>query len=116
MALTAIRAPVGVDPDLAAPAYEVIVRPVATHEQIERLQRWIDLEAEHPLPPHASRAMRRVWLALLAAPEPLSSRDLAGVLQRHRGNIDRALTRLRDDGLVHSDRGFHEARPKNCRR
>ena len=116
MALATIQAPVGIDPALATPAYEVIVRPLAPEADIERLQRWADLEAKHPLPRHASTAMRRVWLALLDADEPRTSRELALTLGRHRGNIDRALTRLRDAGLVRTDRSFHEALPENCRR
>ena len=58
-----------------------------------------------------------MWLALLDAHEPVTSRELAAMLNRHRGNIDRALTPLREAGLVRrTARGLHQAVPENCRR
>ena len=121
MALPATLQPlVGIDPALAEPTYEVILRPIASEADLERLQRWAELEQRYPPPPRSRPTTRRVWLALLDSDQPLTSQDLAAMLGRHRGNIDRALTPLKDAGLVRAvpdlPRGYHEAVPKNCRR
>ena len=117
MAQPTLQRPVGVDPALAEPTYEVIIRPIASAADIERLQRWANLEHQNPPPPRSNATTRRVWLALLDADRPVTSQELAARLDRHRGNIDRALTPLRKAGLVRRvGRGLHQAVPENCQR
>ena len=63
MALTATLQPlVGIDPALAEPTYEVILRPIASEADLERLQRWAELEQRYPPPPRSRPTTRRVWL------------------------------------------------------
>ncbi len=74
---TIIRPPI---PALGSPACEVTFRPLSPEEQVECLQRWSHLETHHPLPAGANDTMRRVWLTLLDYDVPLTSRELATIL------------------------------------
>ena len=115
MALTTLH-PAAVDPTLLeAPAYEIV--RLTPQAEAERIKRWTTLVAQYPPPPNANPTTRKVWAALLDSPQPMTSQELALMLGRHRGNIDRALAPLRDAGLIrHPARGLHEVLPKNCRR
>ena len=96
--------------------YEIVLKPISPEATVERACRWSALVAEHPPPEDASATTRKVWAVLLDMGVPITTKDLATILRRHRGNIDRALTPLRVAGLVLTDHGLHRAVPENCRR
>ena len=50
---------------------------------------------------------RRVWAMMLYAAQAPTSAEMATTLGLHRGNIDRALQKLRAAGRVTSDDGYH---------
>ena len=104
------------DPTLLEPQpYQIVwLTPQA---EIERVKRWTALLSEYPPPQGVNDTTRKVWAALLDAPRPMTSRQLADMFRRHRGNIDRALTTLRDADLVRTtSQGLHAAQPEHCRR
>lgn len=51
-------------------------------------------------PRSVGKPAQRTWLALAQAGRPMTSEDLAVELNRHRGNVDRALRELRAAGYV----------------
>ena len=117
MALTATEPSIRLDPGLLdLEACEVIARPLTTEAAIERALRWSALLAEYPPPVGLNPTSRKVWAALLDTQGPLTSRELALMLNRHRGNIDRALIPLRQAGLVSTGHALHYPVPQNCRR
>ena len=117
MASTTMQVPPGVDPGLLDnEAYEIVRRSLTRQDALDRAARWSELLKQHPPPAGANACTRKVWAALLDAAGPLTSQELAVMFNRHRGNIDRALTPLREAGLITTSHGLHQPRPENCRR
>ena len=117
MAITEIHTPDRLDPAmLDLEAFEIEYKSPDIDEAVERAWRWSALVAEHPPPQGCNEITRRVWAALLDAGIPMTTQQLATMLHRHRGNIDRALTTLREAGLIYSGKAWHHAVPQNCRR
>jgi DNA-binding transcriptional ArsR family regulator len=66
------------------------------------------LAAYPALPPDYPPVTARVYAALAEAGGTAATPELADRLNRHRGNVDRHLTRLREDGYIRRyRRGVH---------
>ena len=66
-----------------------------------------ELAARSPLPHGYNTPARAVHAVLHETKRDFTSAQLALICDRHRGNIDRALTLLREDGFIQSDHGHH---------
>ena len=95
------------------PSTYLLGRPVLARpgDDPNRLTRLLIEQGLPPLPATVTGPAREVLAELLEALRPLSSVELAQRLNKHRGNIDRALQQLRAVGAVATRHHKHSPAP-----